>query len=107
MVAALVTVMAAQRAQAQVTEGSGDPWAAGVPPERRATALRLFRLGNGFFENARYAEALRHYRDAIRSWDHPAIRFNMAVCLVNLDDPLGAHYALEGRKRARAGRLSR
>src|SRR5439155_9990662 len=32
---------------------------------------------------------------AVKHWDHPAIRFNMAVALVNLDQPLEAYEDLE------------
>jgi len=71
------------------------PWAAGVSDAEQAKALDIYRKGNAEFEESRYAQALALYRDAIKHWDHPAIRFNMAVCLVNLDQPLEAYEALE------------
>lgn len=70
------------------------PWAVGVSAVRRATALRHFKAGNHFFERSQYAKALAEYRKAIPQWDHPAIRYNMAVCLINVDRYLEAHHSL-------------
>ncbi len=70
------------------------PWAVGVSPSERAKALAFFKAGNSFFERSQYAKALAQYRKAIPHWNHPAIRYNMAVCLVNLDRYLEAHKSL-------------
>jgi hypothetical protein len=67
------------------------PWAAGVAQAEQDRALAMYREGNGEFEESRYAQALTKYREAIKHWDHPAIRFNMAVSLINLDQPLEAY----------------
>jgi tetratricopeptide (TPR) repeat protein len=56
----------------------------------QATALDLYAAGNRDFIESRFAEALAKYKEAIKYWDHPAIRFNMAVCLINLDQPFEA-----------------
>lgn len=71
------------------------PWADGVAEPEQAIALELYRAGNVEFAESRFAQALAKYREAIRHWDHPAIRFNMAVCLINLDQPLEAKDNLE------------
>lgn len=71
------------------------PWAAGVPEAEQAAALELYRAGNLEFAESRFAQALVKYKEAIRHWDHPAIRFNMAVCQINLDQPLAAKDNLE------------
>jgi hypothetical protein len=71
------------------------PWAAGVSKDEQATALALYTSGNREFAESRFAQALAKYREAIRHWDHPAIRFNMAVCLINLDQPVEAMEDLE------------
>jgi hypothetical protein len=71
------------------------PWAAGVSAAAQATALRLYTAGNQEFVQAHYPQALVKYKEAIRYWDHPGIRFNMAVCLINLDDPVEARDNLE------------
>jgi hypothetical protein len=66
------------------------PWAAGVSRAEQEAALELYVSGNHEFAEARFAQALAKYREAIRHWDHPAIRFNMAVCLIQLDLPIEA-----------------
>jgi hypothetical protein len=66
-----------------------------VSEAEQAIALELYRAGNLEFAESRFAQALAKYREAIRHWDHPAIRFNMAVCLINLDQPLEAKDNLE------------
>jgi hypothetical protein len=71
------------------------PWAVGVSDEEQTRALAIYKQANAEFEEARYAQALAMYRDAIKHWDHPAIRFNMVVCLVNLDHALEALDDLE------------
>ena len=67
------------------------PWAAGVSAADQKTAFALYAEGNGFFEHDRYKEALEKYDQAIKVWDHPAIRYNAAVCLINLDRWLEAY----------------
>jgi hypothetical protein len=76
-----------------------------VSSDRRARALRHFREGNRFFERSRYAEALTRYRTAVKAWDHPAIRYNMAVSQVHLDRPLRALSHLKQALRFGAGPL--
>jgi len=71
------------------------PWAAGVSESEQATALELYDEGNREFGEARFAQALAKYKEALRHWDHPAIRFNIAVCLLHLDQPLEAKHNLE------------
>jgi len=71
------------------------PWAIGVSDEEQAAALEIYNAGNAEFEQGRYEQALAKYRDAIKHWDHPAIRFNMAVCLINLEDRRAALDSLE------------
>jgi tetratricopeptide (TPR) repeat protein len=60
------------------------PWADGVPAEAQTKALELYRQGNLEFEQGHYLEALAKYEVALASWDHPSIRYNAAVCLINL-----------------------
>jgi tetratricopeptide (TPR) repeat protein len=71
------------------------PWAEGVPASEQAVALELYAAGNREFTESRFTQALARYKEAIRHWDHPAIRFNIAVCLINLDQALEAHDNLE------------
>jgi hypothetical protein len=88
---ALLTVPAA--AQPQPPEVR--PWAEGVPEEKQALALAAYDAGNAEFVESRFAQALAKYREALAHWDHPAIRFNMVVCLINLDQLLEARESLE------------
>src|SRR5262245_48307466 len=67
------------------------PWAVGVAPEAQSAALQLFKQGNSLFAESQHAAALAKYREALKVWDHPAIRYNAAVALVNLDQPLLAY----------------
>jgi len=71
------------------------PWAKGVPESEQKIALALYNEGNAEFTESRYPQALTKYREALKHWDHPGIRFNMVVCLVNMDQPLEASEHLE------------
>lgn len=75
--------------------GGGDrPWQRGVDAGRQAAAEREFFAGNALFERSEYAAAAERYRAALRSWDHPAIQFNLAVCLIHLERPVEAYDAV-------------
>jgi hypothetical protein len=71
------------------------PWAAGVAEADQERANALFSEGNQLFAQLAHAAALAKYRAAIAIWDHPMIRFNMAVTLVRLDRMLEAADELE------------
>jgi hypothetical protein len=86
---ALMLFVAVARAQ------DARPWAAGVSEERQAEALRLYKAASAYFTERKYAEALAIFRQAIASWDHPAIRHGMALALIHLDQPLAAYVELE------------
>jgi len=78
----------------------------GVSVARRAEALSLFRRGNAHFTSARFAEALKEYRRAVRIWDHPSIRYNMAVCYIHRDQHQRAWRSLTAALRHGQGPLS-
>jgi hypothetical protein len=71
------------------------PWAENVPPAQQEQALLLFGEGNKLFEDSQHVAALAKYREALKVWDHPAIRYNAAVALIHLDQPLNAYENLE------------
>jgi len=71
------------------------PWNVGVTQEQRDAAQPLFEAGNEHFERSSYGNALKEYREAIVHRDHPAIRYNMAICLINLDQPIEAYEQLQ------------
>ena len=67
------------------------PWAKGVPKDRQARAIALFREGNTALKESLFPKASANYRDALQVWDHPAVHYNLALALVNLDQPLEVH----------------
>jgi hypothetical protein len=71
------------------------PWATGVSDADQERANALFAEGNQLFAQLAHAPALEKYRGAIVVWDHPMIRFNMAVTLIRLDRILEAAEELE------------
>jgi len=87
----LVSALGATRpAQAETT-----PWSQGVPVATQDKANALFEEGNQLFAREAHAPALEKYREAIALWDHPLIRFNIAVTLIRLDRHLDAADELE------------
>ena len=77
-------------AAAPARADDAQPWADGVSAERKTTAQGLLQEGNAAFLDRNYAVALDKYRQAIAAWDHPAIRFNVVRCLIQLDRPVEA-----------------
>ncbi|HEY1817058.1 MAG TPA: tetratricopeptide repeat protein [Kofleriaceae bacterium] len=61
------------------------PWAVGVTTAQKDAAHALLDAGNALFLQRDYAGALEQYRRAVAQWDHPAIRFNIVRCLIQLD----------------------
>jgi tetratricopeptide (TPR) repeat protein len=85
----LSVALAAATASAQAAELER-PWARGVPRERQAKALELFRAGNAKLRDALYRVARERYLEALKVWDHPAIHYNLSLSLMNLDQPVEA-----------------
>jgi hypothetical protein len=67
------------------------PWATGVAQTEQQSALVLFRDGNLQLNDGLFAKAADSYRAALKHWDHPAIHYNLALALMNLDQPIGAY----------------
>ena len=72
------------------TARADDPWAEGVPVAQQMQANALFAEANQLFARQAHAPALEKYKAAIALWDHPLIRFNMAVTEIRLDRMLDA-----------------
>jgi hypothetical protein len=70
------------------------PWAKGVSAENQKSALELFRAGNTLLKESVFVQAAEKYRQALALWDHPAIHYNMALALLNLDQPIEVHQHL-------------
>ncbi len=81
----------------QTLEQGGDtrPWAVGVPREKQRTALKLFQDGNTQLNEGLFPNAVKLYRDALVHWDHPAIHYNLALALLNLDNPIEVYDSLQ------------
>lgn len=71
------------------------PWARGVPADEQARAKDLFDQGNALLDQGLFVDALGLYRKAIAHWSHPAIHYNAAVALINLQRQLDAYEELE------------
>jgi len=72
-----------------------DPWDVGVSEANQDKGNALFKEGNELFAQRAHAPALAKYKAAVAVWDHPMIRFNMAVTLIRLDRILEASVELE------------
>ncbi|MDQ3365423.1 MAG: hypothetical protein M3680_08350 [Myxococcota bacterium] len=94
-VAIIVGLVASLSAPAHADE----PWEQGVPTATRDAAQALFREGNQLFAQEAHPGALEKYKAAIALWDHPLIRFNMAVTQIRLDRILEAAAELEAALR--------
>jgi hypothetical protein len=66
------------------------PWADGVPQAQQDRANAIFAEANQLFAVQAHAPAVDKYRAALALWDHPMIRFNLAVALIRLDRILEA-----------------
>lgn len=82
-------------ASASADEPAGRPWAEGVPEDRQTAALSRFNEGNEAFARDDYPTAVARYREALADWAHPAIRGNLAIALIHLDQPIEAYAQLE------------
>ncbi len=69
---------------------ANQPWAVGVSEAQKTQSQKLLEEGNALFLEKDYAPALEKYKAAIGAWDHPAIRFNIVRCLIQLDRPVEA-----------------
>ncbi|HEY5928511.1 MAG TPA: tetratricopeptide repeat protein [Kofleriaceae bacterium] len=67
------------------------PWVTGVTEQAKADAKVLLDRGNAKFVERDYVSALELYKQAVAKWDHPAIRFNMVRCLIQLDRTVEAN----------------
>jgi hypothetical protein len=75
------------------------PWVKGVSDNDQKKALELYRDGNSEFVDDHFAQALAKYEEALKFWDHPAVRFNAAICLDNLERPIEAYEFMQAAMR--------
>ncbi|MBL8912089.1 MAG: hypothetical protein JNM17_15445 [Archangium sp.] len=86
-----IAAMALLSASAFGADEPERPWARGVPKDRQTRAIALFREGNAALKESLFPKAAGTYREALQVWDHPAIHYNLALALVNLDQPIEVH----------------
>src|SRR5688572_9697989 len=95
-----LALLAPAPASAQVDddrlEAVGDrPWATNVSKEDQDAAWELVREGNALLKDSIFRQAVDKYREALKRWDHPAIHYNLALALLNLDQPLEVNKHLD------------
>ena len=78
-------------ASAVPAQAQAPAWSVGVTDAQKATAQKFLEAGNALFLDKKYGEALDQYKAAVGEWDHPAIRFNIVRCLIQLDRPVDAY----------------
>jgi hypothetical protein len=59
-----------------------------VSPDEERKALKAFREGNAHLNDGFFMKAAEKYREALSHWNHPAIHYNLALALINLDQPI-------------------
>ncbi len=81
--------------EARMGLGSESPWAVQVSADARVRAQALYDEGNEHIIEARVADAIASYRQALRLWDHPLIHLNLAVAQEYLGQLVPARQSLE------------
>ncbi|HUS27477.1 MAG TPA: hypothetical protein VMZ53_03180 [Kofleriaceae bacterium] len=71
------------------------PWAEGVPQDQQDKARALYEEGNTLFGQQALTGAYEKYKEAIKLWEHPLIRYNLAVTEIRLEKILDAAEDLE------------
>jgi hypothetical protein len=59
-----------------------------VPKVSEDCAQAAFHQGNDLLNNGLFPQSVARYREALKCWDHPAIHYNLALALINLDQPI-------------------
>lgn len=72
-----------------------EPWQVGVGEDQKQLARQKLDEGNALYVQNLYREAAAAYETALATWNHPAIRFNLAKTLIALDRPIEAFDQLE------------
>jgi len=88
--AALILAIVCGVGIGSVQVAQAQPWAQGVSDDQKSAAKAKLEEGNTLYLATDYKGALGKYEEALKSWSHPAIRFNLVRCLVQLDRPVEA-----------------
>jgi len=78
-----------EKAGTKLEKGTGGKTDVSAADEK--DALTAFRQGNEFLNNGLFPQSVEKYRSALAHWDHPAIHYNLALALINLDQPLDVY----------------
>jgi hypothetical protein len=90
LASAAIVLACVASATAGPDKSATSPWSVGVSRAEQATASALFEEGNVLFAKQAHAAAIEKYRAALAHWNHPKIRYNLAVALVRLQRILEA-----------------
>lgn len=71
-----------------------EKWKDGVSRGEQQAALVLFREGNVALNDGLFVPSVIKYREALKHWNHPAIHYNLALALLNLDQPIEVYEQL-------------
>ncbi|MCG8424916.1 MAG: hypothetical protein MJE77_44095 [Proteobacteria bacterium] len=63
-------------------------------PETYARANALFEDGNRALADGLFKRAVTLYRQALTYWDHAFVRYNLALALLELGQPIAAHASM-------------
>jgi len=78
-----------------VASAQGQPWGDGVSDDQKAAAKAKLEEGNKLYLATEYKQAADTYTEALKSWNHPAIRFNLVRSQVQLNLMVDAGNNLE------------
>jgi hypothetical protein len=92
---ALILIATLGLASSVHAEPNPQPWKQGVTAAQMKDAQRLLDEGNALALEHEFTAALAKYQQAVAIWDHPAIRFNIVRCLIQLDRLVEASHDLE------------
>ena len=82
-----------EKAGTKLEKGNGGNTDVSAADEREA--LTAFHQGNELLNNGLFPQAVEKYRSALSHWDHPAIHYNLALALINLEQPLEVYEQLQ------------
>jgi hypothetical protein len=70
-----------------------EPWIIdeSIPIEQRERARELFHQGTRYLKDGFFDDAAQTYEQALELFDHPGIRYNLAVAQINLKQPIEAY----------------
>jgi hypothetical protein len=70
-------------------------YSTGVSQENQDKANKLMDEGNHYVKLYSFEKAANKFREALKYWDHPAARYNVAYCLAHTDQPVEMKQHLE------------